>query len=79
MAAAARAQAAGGQEFAYFSSYLGVGTYPGQLAHIHLPDLDPDLNGFEGGYVRKTQNNVDFSCQKYDLSRTYSRRLIVQD
>jgi hypothetical protein len=53
MAAAARAQAAGGQEFADFSSYLGVGTYPGQLAHIHLPDVDPELNVFEGGYVRE--------------------------
>ena len=31
MAAAARAQAAGGQEFADFSTELGVGTYIGQV------------------------------------------------
>jgi len=51
MAAAARAQAAGGQEFADYSTNLGVGTYSGQVQPLQLPLIDPDLNGFEGGYV----------------------------
>jgi hypothetical protein len=54
MKAAARAQAAGGQEFANFSTNLGVGTYYNQLQPLQLPTLDDDLNGFEGGYVSST-------------------------
>jgi len=50
MKAQARAQAAGGQEFADFNTNLGVGTYSGQIVPLHLPNLDPDLNGFEGGF-----------------------------
>lgn len=50
MVATARAQASGSQEFAdYFSKY-GYGTYKDQVQQLHLPSLDPDLDGFEGGY-----------------------------
>jgi hypothetical protein len=58
MAAAARAQSSAGQEFANFSTKLGVGTYWGQLRPLELPKIDPDLNGFEGGYVRSTSYSV---------------------
>lgn len=50
MSAAARAQAAGGQEFADFYTASGVGTYQGQLYPLPLSKLDPDLTGFEGGF-----------------------------
>ena len=50
MKAAARAQVAGGQEFADFYTYLGVGTYSGQIIPMKMTDLHPDLNGFEGGF-----------------------------
>lgn len=49
-AAAARAQLAGGQEFADFNTTLGIGTYADQLRLLHLPTIDPDLIGFEGGF-----------------------------
>lgn len=49
MVAVARAQAAGTQEFADFFTELGVGTYSSQVTALHLPSLDPDLTGFEGG------------------------------
>ena len=48
--AAARAQLAGGQEFADFATELGIGTYANQLRALHLPSIDPDLMGFEGGF-----------------------------
>ena len=51
MKAKARAQTAGGQEFADFYSHLGYGTYANQTHALHLPDIDPDLNGFEGGFA----------------------------
>jgi hypothetical protein len=51
MKAAARAQAAGGQEFADFNTELAVGTYDGQIVPLDLPSLDPDLRGFEGGFT----------------------------
>ena len=51
MKAAARAQVAGGQEFADFNTELGVGTYLGQVIPMRLLDLHPDLNGFEGGFT----------------------------
>ena len=50
IAAQARAQVAGGQEFANFSSRLGIGTYDVQVAALDLVSLDPDLTGFEGGF-----------------------------
>jgi hypothetical protein len=50
MVASARAQAAGSQEFADFSTYLGLGTYDTQIQAVHLPSIHPDLNGFEGGF-----------------------------
>lgn len=50
VAAAARAQSAGSQEFANFYSPLGVGTYPEQVQKISLPDLYFELDGFEGGF-----------------------------
>ena len=43
-----RAQAAGGQEFANFTSELGVGTYENQARPLVLPEIDDDLSGFEG-------------------------------
>jgi hypothetical protein len=48
--AAARAQLSGGQEFADFATDLGIGTYATQLSPLHLPSIDPDLTGFEGGF-----------------------------
>ena len=53
MSAAARAQLAGGQEFADFATDLGIGTYSDQLRLLHLPTIDKDLNGFEGGFTGK--------------------------
>mmetsp|Transcript_7863 Transcript_7863/g.11718 ORF Transcript_7863/g.11718 Transcript_7863/m.11718 type:complete len:668 (+) Transcript_7863:194-2197(+) len=53
-AAEARAQLAGGQEFADFNTSLGIGTYADQLRLLHLPTIDPDLIGFEGGFAGNT-------------------------
>ena len=50
MVASARAQAAGNQEFADFSTYLGLGTYEPQIQALNLLRIDPDLKGFEGGF-----------------------------
>jgi hypothetical protein len=50
MESKARAQLAGGQEFADFNTTLGIGTYQDQLRLLHLPSIDPDLIGFEGGF-----------------------------
>ncbi len=55
MVASARAQAAGSQEFADFSTYLGLGTYDTQIQGVHLPSIHKDLNGFEGGFPCKLQ------------------------
>ena len=54
MAAAARAQVAGGQEFADFDTSLGVGTYANQIRALPLLEIDPDLGGFEGGFSANT-------------------------
>jgi hypothetical protein len=51
--AAARAQLAGGQEFADFATPLGVGTYATQIRALYLLGIDPDLQGFEGGFPGK--------------------------
>lgn len=49
--AKARAQATTNQEFAdYFTGYK-AGTYNHQVDSLHLPTLDSDLIGFEGGYA----------------------------
>ena len=58
IAAQARAQVAGGQEFANFSSNLGIGTYDVQVAALDLVSLDPDLTGFEGGFPGESQCTV---------------------
>ena len=58
--AAARAQVAGGQEFADFYTDLGVGTYEGQIIPMRLPDLMPDLTGFEGGYSVNCTNGKHY-------------------
>jgi len=50
VAATARAQPAGSQEFADFNTNLGVGTYSSQIQALHLPSIDSDLTGFEGGF-----------------------------
>lgn len=54
MSAAARAQLAGGQEFADFATPLGVGTYATQIRALNLLGVDPDLQGFEGGFPANT-------------------------
>jgi hypothetical protein len=51
MKAQARAQTAGGQEFADFFKDLGVGTYDTQIRALKLNDFDNDLVGFEGGFA----------------------------
>ena len=56
MKAAARAQAAGGQEFSDFYTDLAVGTYEGQVTGLDLPSLDEDLRGFEGGFTVNCSN-----------------------
>eukprot|EP00605_Chrysophyceae_sp_TOSAG23-4_P002863 GSChrysophyteH1.ASY1.ANO1.3153.1 assembled CDS len=58
MKAAARAQVAGGQEFADFYTELGVGTYQNQIIPMHLLDLHEDLNGFEGGFSVNCSSRV---------------------
>lgn len=50
MAATARAQVAGGQEFADFNTTLGIGTYLHQVEALNLTGIDRDLTGFEGGF-----------------------------
>mmetsp|Transcript_7911 Transcript_7911/g.13110 ORF Transcript_7911/g.13110 Transcript_7911/m.13110 type:complete len:630 (+) Transcript_7911:171-2060(+) len=55
--ATARAQVAGGQEFADFFTNLGIGTYPTQIQALDLTALDPDLMGFEGGFPVNTSDN----------------------
>ena len=50
IAAKARAQVAGGQEFADFDTNLGIGTYDSQIKTLNLQDIDPELTGFEGGF-----------------------------
>lgn len=57
VAATARAQPAGDQEFADFNTNLGVGTYSTQIQALNLLHIDPDLTGFEGGFPCK-QNNL---------------------
>lgn len=51
--AAARPQSATSQEFANFFTNLGIGTYDTQVSAIRLTDIDPDLEGFEGGFTCK--------------------------
>jgi hypothetical protein len=51
--ATVRAQAAGSQEFADFFSTRGFGTYSSQVTALDLTAIDPDLNGFEGGFSCK--------------------------
>lgn len=50
VAATARAQAAGSQEFADFYTNLGIGTYSSQIQALDLLAIDSDLQGFEGGF-----------------------------
>jgi len=60
--ATARAQSASGQEFADFFSDLGYGTYPAtpnpQIKALNLVQIDPDLQGFEGGFAGKGDLHV---------------------
>ena len=60
--AAARAQVAGGQEFADFYTYLGIGPYvtPRQIFHMKLNDLMDDMNGFEGGMTVNCTNGKQY-------------------
>lgn len=47
----------GNQEFADFfnkGAQGRLGTYASQIQALHLPSLDDDLNGFEGGYAGKS-------------------------
>lgn len=52
--AIARPQSATTQEFANFFSNLGIGTYNTQVTAISLTNIDPDLEGFEGGFTCTT-------------------------
>ena len=71
MKATARAQTAGSQEFADFYSPLGIGPYwsivassglpYSQLEVLTLPSIDPDLNGFEGGYSVNCSNGKQYA------------------
>lgn len=60
VAAKARAQTAGGQEFANFFSYLGKGTYEEQVRPLNLTKLIPDLIGFEGGFPVNFSNGEHY-------------------
>jgi hypothetical protein len=50
IAATARAQVAGGQEFSDFFTDLGIGPYGTQITPLNLLRFDQDLTGFEGGF-----------------------------
>lgn len=51
VAATARAQVAGGQEFADFFTELGIGPYDQrQIIPLDLLSFDSELKGFEGGF-----------------------------
>eukprot|EP01038_Epipyxis_sp_PR26KG_P007496 gene7496-10213_t len=56
----ARAQAAGSQEFADFTSNLGRGTYSSQIQALSLTSLDSDLQGFEGGFPVNTSDGKHY-------------------
>jgi len=58
--ATARAQVAGGQEFSDFFTNLGIGTYSTQIAALNLTALDPDLQGFEGGFPVNTSDGSHY-------------------
>jgi len=57
---ALRAVAASRQEFADFSTPLGVGTYLEQIIALPLNLLDPDLVGFVGGYAVNTSDGNQY-------------------
>jgi hypothetical protein len=52
-----RAQVPPNPEFADYYTWLGQGPYKDQIRALRLTDLDPDLQGFEGGFVGKKANN----------------------
>lgn len=60
MKATARAQTAGGQEFADFFTALGVGSYKSQVVSMLLQLIDPDLKAFEGGLAVNCSNNKHY-------------------
>jgi hypothetical protein len=70
--AKARAQVAGGQEFADFNTYLGIGTYSGvdqeQIKALNLLLIDPDLQGFEGGFPGMPKRSVLVHIQPFIVS-----------
>jgi hypothetical protein len=57
---ALRAVAASRQEFADFSTPLGVGTYLQQVIALPLNRLDPDLAGFVGGFAVNTSDGNQY-------------------
>eukprot|EP01041_Mallomonas_annulata_P005612 gene5612-11329_t len=57
MEALARAQLIGGQEYADFYTFLGIGPYENQLKSLPLLSIDPDLTGFEGGFTASVRKN----------------------
>jgi len=71
IAAQARAQVAGGQEFANFSSNLGIGTYDVQVAALDLVSLDPDLTGFEGGFPGEFTSFPHYCILKLSCQHVY--------
>lgn len=64
MKALPRAQFFGGQEYADFKTFDGVGTYAGQILTIPLLSFDDDLTGFEGGFSASVRNS-DGTYQRY--------------
>ncbi len=81
--ATARAQAAGNQEFSDFFTDLGLGTYSSQIQALNLLAIDPDLQGFEGGFpcelrhckLHNQARNIILLCC-YDYSQYKCRRLL---
>eukprot|EP00604_Paraphysomonas_vestita_P001611 CAMPEP_0174822304 /NCGR_PEP_ID=MMETSP1107-20130205/14895_1 /TAXON_ID=36770 /ORGANISM="Paraphysomonas vestita, Strain GFlagA" /LENGTH=466 /DNA_ID=CAMNT_0016040871 /DNA_START=484 /DNA_END=1884 /DNA_ORIENTATION=- len=79
MASKARAQLATSQEFADFNTTLGIGTYSDQLQLIHLPSIDPDLIGFEGGFSMNTSSGYYGFLVPYHNGKSFFGKLVRID
>lgn len=83
MKAAARAQSAGGQEYADFFSDLGIGTYPDQVVPLHLPSVVPNLTnleGYEGGFAVNMTNGRHYGILvPYHNGREFHGRVVRVD
>ena len=77
--AAARAQVAGGQEFADFNTSLGIGTYSTQLKLLHLPSIDRELGGFEGAFSANTSfGHYGFVVPYHNQARFFGKLVRVR-